>query len=73
LGDKQSILDAIKKQFLVEYSYISLVGYHNGYNFNTIDVITDIKKNAPDILLVGLGAGRQEKWLLRITICYLEL
>jgi len=63
-GDKEEILAIIKKNLLIIYHNISIVGYHSGYSYNSLEVIDDIKNTNPDILLVGLGAGRQENWLI---------
>ena len=64
-GDKKEIIELSREKFLTNYSSISLVGYCNGYNYDTKQVLEDINKLKPDVLLVGLGAGRQEKWLVQ--------
>ena len=64
-GDQDEILKRTKKNIKFNYPNISIVGCTNGYNFQNADLITNIKKTKPDILLVGLGAGRQEEWLVQ--------
>lgn len=47
------------------YPGLKIVGVHNGY-FDEAEekkIIYDIKKTSPSILLVGLGAPKQEKWI----------
>jgi N-acetylglucosaminyldiphosphoundecaprenol N-acetyl-beta-D-mannosaminyltransferase len=54
------------------YPGLVIEGTRNGY-FSTSDekeIIREIKKASPDLLLVGLGAPKQEKWIyenLRFT------
>ncbi len=46
---------------------VRVVGSHHGY-FSHIDegqVIADIQSAAPDILLVAMGAPRQDQWIFR--------
>ncbi len=61
LGGKPEVVEAAAKIIP------NVVGFHHGYfqdNENN-KIIEDIKVMKPDILFVGLGAGRQEKWLNR--------
>ncbi|MBM6828709.1 WecB/TagA/CpsF family glycosyltransferase [Anaerotignum lactatifermentans] len=47
------------------YPGLRIAGGHNGY-FDAEEekkILADIKKAAPSILLVGLGAPKQEKWI----------
>ena len=60
------------KRISVKYKGIKIVGYRNGY-FTSKDesqIIADIRAVSPDLLLVGLGSPKQEKWIydnLRFT------
>lgn len=63
-GDRQSILEKILLEINVNYPYINVVGSNEGYNYNSNEVTAKINKLHPEILLVGLGAGRQEKWIV---------
>lgn len=58
-GEKSELL----RSFENKYPGINLVGTFPGYGFNTEDVINDINKTSPDILLVGLGCPKQEQWI----------
>ena len=46
---------------------LNIVGYHDGYFDEEEEkiIIDDINTLRPDILLVGLGAPKQEKWIVR--------
>jgi N-acetylglucosaminyldiphosphoundecaprenol N-acetyl-beta-D-mannosaminyltransferase len=39
-----------------------VVGTYQGYSLNNQQIIDAIKKSKPDILFVGLGSPKQEKW-----------
>ena len=41
-----------------------IVGFQNGFDFQTERLIKRINSLAPDILIVGIGAPRQEKWIV---------
>ena len=50
-----------------KFPWINIVGTHDGY-FTTKDennLIQEIRTLQPDMIFVGLGAGKQEKWLHR--------
>ena len=60
-----------------KYPGLKIVGGHNGY-FDEAEerkIIADIQKKKPSVLLVGLGAPKQEKWiyenrrLLDVKLC----
>ena len=63
-GDSDSILKKTIENIKAKHSRIRIIGSQNGYNFQTNEVISKINKNRIDILVVGLGAGQQEKWVL---------
>lgn len=59
LGSKQEVLDKIKLP--------QIIGKQHGY-FTEKDeqrIIMDIQQKKPKILLVALGAGKQEKWIAK--------
>lgn len=53
----------------------NVVGHHHGYFDDDSEIIADIKAKQPDILLVCLGAPKQEKWIynnidkLNVSLC----
>lgn len=46
------------------YPKLNICGYNEGYNFDNNEVIKKINLHNPDILIVGLGAPKQENWIL---------
>ncbi|PID57655.1 MAG: hypothetical protein CR986_08715 [Ignavibacteriae bacterium] len=63
-GDSDEILEKTKSNIAKNYPNVNIVGMKNGYQFDHQKIIKDINNFEPDILLVGLGVGRQEKWIL---------
>jgi len=64
-GGSPGIAAVAAKRMAHRYPGLKIVGVHNGY-FDAKDekkIIDDIKKLSPSILLVGLGAPKQEKWI----------
>jgi N-acetylglucosaminyldiphosphoundecaprenol N-acetyl-beta-D-mannosaminyltransferase len=64
-GDRDEILVKIKDNLKIKFPNISVVGYMNGYKYDNLKVINDINNTKPDVLLIGLGAGRQEEWAIQ--------
>ncbi len=54
---------------------VKVVGTHHGYFEDDGEIIADINEKKPDILLVCLGAPKQEKWIadnkdkLSVSLC----
>ncbi|NLK36952.1 MAG: WecB/TagA/CpsF family glycosyltransferase [Epulopiscium sp.] len=65
LGGAPGVANTAAKRMMKQYPGLKIVGVHNGY-FDAKEekkIIYEIKKLAPSILLVGLGAPKQEKWI----------
>lgn len=65
LGSKPEVLAAAKERLEVLYPGVQIVGSHHGY-FGQEDnaaIIDSIRASQPDILLVAMGAPKQDKWL----------
>ncbi|MCA9765817.1 MAG: WecB/TagA/CpsF family glycosyltransferase [Carnobacterium sp.] len=64
LGAKQEVIEATAKKIETELPGIQLVGYENGY-FELSDeiVMRNVLKTNPDMVFVGLGFPKQEKWI----------
>ncbi|MCL1935672.1 MAG: WecB/TagA/CpsF family glycosyltransferase [Defluviitaleaceae bacterium] len=64
-GGKDGVAEIAKKNLEKKYSKLKVVGYNNGYfdKEKEKNIIEEIKEKKPDVLLVGLGAPRQEKWI----------
>jgi N-acetylglucosaminyldiphosphoundecaprenol N-acetyl-beta-D-mannosaminyltransferase len=74
-GNDEIIESAVKK-LKKEYSSLIIVGYNKGPDIKELPdgylkidsiennkIIIDIQDKKPDILLVGFGMGKQEKWI----------
>lgn len=65
LGAKQEVLSAAIERLEVLYPGIQIVGSHHGY-FGPEDneaLVENIRDSRPDILLVAMGAPKQDEWL----------
>ncbi|WP_414838636.1 WecB/TagA/CpsF family glycosyltransferase [Carnobacterium sp. TMP28] len=69
LGARQEVIALAEQKLKQDYPGIVLVGVHNGY-FDLADeeVLHDVLDSKADMVFVGLGFPRQEKWILQ----YLE-
>ena len=71
-GGAPGVSLAAAKKMQEKYPHLKIVGGHNGYFDEKEEkkILYDIKKLSPSILLVGLGAPKQEKWIydnIRLT------
>lgn len=67
LGARREVVERCYHNLSKRYAHLELAGYHDGY-FSEEDegeIIRDINRAAPDLLLVALGSPRQEKWIAR--------
>lgn len=65
LGGEPGVSEKAKEKLLKYYPKLKISGTFHGY-FNeeeTYKVLEEINFNSPDILLVGLGTPKQEKWV----------
>ena len=67
LGGKPSVADRAAKNISEQYRGVNICGTQDGYFDDTEDrdIIEKINNAAPDILVVCLGAPKQEKWLVK--------
>ncbi|MBE9609542.1 WecB/TagA/CpsF family glycosyltransferase [Chitinilyticum piscinae] len=65
LGGQEGVADAVAARLLLEYPGIHVAGCRDGYfkDVDTPHVVTEIRKAAPDVLLVAMGAPLQDLWL----------
>ncbi len=71
-GGAPGVAAAAARKMKKQYPNLKIVGGHNGYFDEKEEkkIIRNIKSLSPSILLVGLGAPKQEKWIyenLRLT------
>ncbi len=76
-GGKPGVAEQAAKNILQQYPDIEIAGCRNGY-FSEEDneaIINEINSSNTDILLVALGAPKQEKWIysnksrLKVKVC----
>ncbi|GEL78657.1 WecB/TagA/CpsF family glycosyltransferase [Tenuibacillus multivorans] len=64
LGAKPEIIETAQEKIVSQYPGLEIVGYRDGYfDWDDPSVAQNIRDANPDIVLVGLGAPRQEKWI----------
>lgn len=64
-GGAPGVAAAAARKMQKDHEGVKIVGVHNGY-FDAAEeqkLIQDIKEKSPSILLVALGAPKQEKWI----------
>jgi len=61
-GAHKEVIETVMKKAHEENPNINIVGYSHGYN-DWEKVYEDIKNKKPRLVLVALGAGRQEKFI----------
>jgi len=66
-GGAPGVAQKAAQQIELKYKGLKVVGHRNGF-FSSADeneIIEDIKEKSPDLLLVGLGSPKQEKWIYK--------
>ncbi len=65
LGSSEENINKAKSEMQKKYKNLKIIGCHNGYFKSDEDniIIQEINSLSPDLLLVGLGSPRQEKWI----------
>jgi len=65
LGGRPGIAGEAASKLKQKITNLSIIGYHDGYFTDKEEsiVLSDINKKQPDILVIGLGAPIQEKWV----------
>lgn len=66
LGSKKEVLMKLVDKINSIYPNVSLVGYHDGYNYDETKVINEIIKTKPDFIFIALGIPKQEKLINKI-------
>ncbi len=70
-GAKPGVAESAKAKMEKKYPGISIVGCHNGY-FKPEDeakIVEEINNSGAKLLLVCLGAPKQEKWIAKYKDC----
>ena len=64
-GSKPGVAEDAAKNLNAEYPDLKISGCRNGYFKDDADIIQEIQNASPDLLLVCLGAPKQEKWIYK--------
>lgn len=62
-GSKQEVLEALHKKINKTFPDLLVCGLKNGYDNQGSDIIDDMLKQQPDLILIALGVPRQEKFI----------
>ena len=65
LGAAEGVAAEAAQKIMAKYPTAKVVGTHNGYFTDVEEIAAEINRCAPDILLVGLGAKKQEELIAR--------
>ncbi len=63
LGASPEVVSLAKANINKKYPRVKIVGCHHGYFDSSTIVIEEIKRVDPDLIFVGMGCPRQEKWI----------
>jgi len=67
VGAKEEVIQLAVEKLKETYPLVEIVGYHNGYfsadSEEEKTIVHQINEQKPDLLLVGLGAPRQEEFI----------
>lgn len=64
-GGAPGVAEKAKEETEKKFPGLKITGVHNGYfdSEEENNILKDIKDKAPNVLLVGLGSPKQEKWI----------
>lgn len=62
-GSKEGTAELAAEKMRAKYPGLNIIGTQHGYIKDTTGVAAEINKLKPDLVLVGLGAPRQEAWI----------
>ena len=65
LGAAEGVAAEAAQKIMAKYPTAKVLGMHNGYYKDIEEIAGEINRCAPDILLVGLGAKKQEELIAR--------
>ncbi len=67
LGGEEGVAEKVKQNLTERYPNLCIVGAQSGYfpDERSESVVREIHEARPDILLVGMGSPKQEKWIHR--------
>jgi len=63
LGAKEQIIEKASENLQHKFPNLQIAGIHNGYFSDNNKTIEKINKVKPDMLFIGMGFPKQEKWI----------
>ena len=63
-GSRPSVSEKAAENLVAKYPGLVVCGTHDGFFTDDANIVSKINEAAPDLLLVCLGAPKQEKWML---------
>jgi N-acetylglucosaminyldiphosphoundecaprenol N-acetyl-beta-D-mannosaminyltransferase len=63
LGAENKVIEKAKNALLSKFPGLHIAGIHNGYFNNDKKILEKINELQPDILFIGMGFAKQEKWI----------
>lgn len=63
IGAKEDVITKAVENLQNEIKGLNIVYYHNGYFDNNTEIYENLKKYSPKLILVALGAPKQEKFI----------
>ena len=67
IGSKKNEIESAVTKIAAKYPNLKIVGYNDGYIKNyEKKVLKTILELSPDIVIVGMGAGLQEQFLIKL-------
>jgi len=67
VGGKEGVADKAKRNLIKEIPNLKILSTFNGYfdKEEEIKIVEEIKREKPDVLLVGMGSEKQELWIYK--------
>jgi len=65
LGAEHTVIEKAKNALLIKFPGLHIAGIHNGYFNDDKEIIEKVNALQPDILFIGMGFSKQEKWISR--------
>lgn len=63
VGAKEEVISKAVEKLTDKISGLNIVYYHNGYFSNDEEIYSEINEKSPKLILVAMGAPRQEKFI----------
>lgn len=65
IGGKEGISEMAKENLIKNFPNLKIIATYNGYfdKSKEKEIVEEIERLSPDVLLVGMGSLKQEKWI----------